>query len=264
MSITPNTNGGLRIAGSAPLREIARHAVVRERYPALAIACERADRPGNDTAMSIGTDLAQRGRCPWLQRGERCLRNGGTRCLAIEGDNRELAILEGGPSWIVHPSDAGVALVALDATIVIASDRGERELPAAELFVLPTARPDRETVLADDERVDAIVLPAHTAGGVQRFVAERDERSGMVLVSLAATRRTDGEVRLVLGSVSPRPYRVYNSIEEETMAGGLDEETIEVLADRALLDAEPLSENGYKLDIAARLLREAITELSAD
>ena len=57
------------------------------------------------------------------------------------------------------------------------------------------------------------------------------------LVSLAATRRTDGEVRLVLGGVSPRPYRVYTSVEEEAMSGGLDGETIISLAERALLDA---------------------------
>ena len=73
-----------------------------------------------------------------------------------------------------------------------------------------------------------------------------------------------GEVRLVLGSVSPRPYRVYNSIEEETTSGGLDDDLIEGLAERALLDAEPLTQNGFKVDLAAALLRDAIRALAAD
>jgi xanthine dehydrogenase YagS FAD-binding subunit len=84
------------------------------------------------------------------------------------------------------------------------------------------------------------------------------------LVSLAAARRTDGEVRLVLGGVAPRPYRVYTSVEEEVMTGGLDEEAIAGLAERAMLDAVPLSRNGYKLDLAQALLRDAIRALARD
>lgn len=257
-------DGGLRIGAAMPLAGIARDATIRERYPALADACARPDRPTHGPQTTLGGDLAQRGRCPWLQRGAPCLKNGGTACLALDGDNRTLAILEGGPSWIIHPSDAGVALVALDATVVVASERGVREIAAADYFVLPTQRLDGETALADDERVAAVVLPAASAGGVQRFSAVRDDDTELVLASLAATRRTDGEVRLVLGSVSPRPYRVYNSIEEETTSGGLDEDTIAGLAERALLDAEPLSENGFKVELAAELLRDAIRALSAE
>jgi xanthine dehydrogenase YagS FAD-binding subunit len=84
------------------------------------------------------------------------------------------------------------------------------------------------------------------------------------LVSLAAVKRNDGEVRLVLGGVSPRPYRVYTSVEEEVTSGGLDEETIAGLAERALLDAMPLAKNGYKLELAASLLRDAIRDLATD
>ena len=77
-------------------------------------------------------------------------------------------------------------------------------------------------------------------------------------------RRADGEVRLVLGGVSPRPYRVYTSVEEEAMSGGLDEDAIAGLAERALLDAEPLSMNGEKMEVAAALLRDAITVIAAE
>jgi CO/xanthine dehydrogenase FAD-binding subunit len=81
-------------------------------------------------------------------------------------------------------------------------------------------------------------------------------------VSLAAIRRPDDEVRLVLGGVAPRPYRVYGSVEQEVLTPNIDEETIAGLADRALLDAEPLSQNEYKLELAAELLRDGIRTLS--
>ena len=42
----------------------------------------------------------------------------------------------------------------------------------------------------------------------------------------------------------------------------LDEDTIATLADRALYDAKPLSGNGYKVDLAASLLRRVIAEIA--
>lgn len=251
--------GGLEIGAGIALATLATHALVRERYPALAQAC---DVRGAESTLAV--DLAQRGQCRYLQQGAPCLKNGGPTCLAIDGDNRLLAIVEGGPSWIIHPSEAGVALVALDAVLRVEGLHGVREVAAADFWVLPTQRLDAETVLASDERVVAVVLPGESAGGLQRYRAVRDDDTHEVLVSVAATRRTDGEVRLVLGRVAPRPYRIYNSIEEETTSGGLDADTIEGLADRALLDAEPLSQNAYKLDLAASLLRDAIRELAAE
>jgi xanthine dehydrogenase YagS FAD-binding subunit len=251
-------DGALRIGAAASLASLAADPVVRERFPALALACE-----SRDADRTLGDDLAQRGRCRYLQDGAPCLKNGGTTCFAVDGENRYLAIVEGGPSWIIHPSEAGVALAALDATIEIDGRSGRRTVPATEFFVLPTQRLDGETVLADDEHVAAVHLPASSAHGAQRFTTARDD-AGLVLVSLAAVRRRDGDVRLVLGRVSPRPYRVYGSVEEETTAGGLDEDTIEGLAVRAMLDAVPLSENGYKLELAEGLLRDAIRALSVE
>ena len=48
------------------------------------------------------------------------------------------------------------------------------------------------------------------------------------------------------------------------MSGGLDEDAIAGLAERALLDAEPLSMNGEKMELAAALLRNAITVIAAE
>lgn len=257
-------DGSLRIGAGASLAAISAHPLIRASFAALASACAEPDDATPSGDVTLGADLSQRGRCKYLQQGDACLKNGGDRCLAIDGDNRYLAIVEGGPSWLVHPSHAGVALVALEATIEIATSGSSRVVPAADFFVLPTVRLDSETVLSHDEMVQAVHLPAESSGGVQRFTASREENSGVVLASVAATRRRDGDVRLVVGRVSPRPYRVYNSIEEETTTGGLDDDTIEGLAQRAMLDAEPLSQNGEKLAVAEGLLRDAIRALSSE
>ena len=163
---------------------------------------------------------------------------------------------------MVHPSDPAVALVALDAIIDIAGPGGMRAVDAGDFLVLPSERMERETVLRDGELIVGIRLPSAARGGLQRYtkLMQRDAWD-FALVSLAVARRTDGDVRLVLGGVAPRPYRVYTSVEEEAMSGGLDDETIIGLAERALLDADPLSKNGYKVALAAPLLRDAIREI---
>jgi xanthine dehydrogenase YagS FAD-binding subunit len=80
---------------------------------------------------------------------------------------------------------------------------------------------------------------------------------------MAAVRRTDDSVRMVLGGVAPRPWRVPESVEEDIASGGLDEDSFAALAERALYDARPLSKNSYKIALAASLLRDAMRDLSS-
>ena len=258
------TSTGLRIGAATRLADVAAHALVRASYPALATACEQVGTPAIRAMATLGGNLLQRPRCWYFRRDIACLKNGASGCPAREGENQYLAIIEGGPCYVVHPSDPAVALVALDAVVEIASPTGSREVAIGEFFVLPSERLDRETVLGDGELVTGIRLPTAAAGGVQRYTKLMQRGAwDFALVSLAAVRRTDGDVRLVLGGVAPRPYRVYGSVEEEVTSGGLDDDTIAGLAERALLDAEPLSKNGYKVELAASLLRDAIRELAA-
>ena len=264
LGISALPDGSLRSGGACALDEIAAHPLVRAGYPLLASACEQVGTPAIRAMATLAGNLAQRPRCWYFRRQVACHKNGGSTCPAQDGENQYHAILEGGPCWIVHPSDPAVALVALGAVIDVAGASGDRSVDAERFFVLPTERLDRETALNHGELIVAIRLPAAAVGGLQRYtkLMQRDAWD-FALVSLAAVRRTDGDVRLVLGGVSPRPYRVYTSVEEEAMSGGLDEETIVGLAERALLDVEPLSKNGYKVDLAASLLRDAIREIAA-
>jgi len=180
----------------------------------------------------------------------------------VDGENQYLAILDGGPCHIVHPSDPAVALTALGASVEITSRQGIRSIPAADFYRLPSERMDHETVLETGEFVSAIELGDDAAGGRQ-FYRKLMQRGAwdFALVSIAAAKRTDGEVRLVLGGVAPRPWRVNSSVEEDVASGGLDEDTVAILAERALYDARPLSGNGYKVELAASLLRDAMREL---
>ena len=254
----------LRIGSAARIQRVATHPAVRERFPALAQACEAVGSMALRNMGTIGGNLCQRPRCWYFRRGIPCLKNGGSACPAREGENQYHAILDGGPCYIVHPSDPAVALTALDASVEVSDGRETRRIPMSEFYILPASDVSRETVLRADEVVSAIVVPATFSRGPQlyRKLMQRGAWD-FALVSIAGARRRDGSVRLVLGGVAPRPWRVPESIEEDVASGGLDEDSIGALAERALYDAEPLSKNGYKVALASSLLRDAMRELAA-
>src|SRR5881397_3630652 len=141
----------------------------RERYAGLSEACEVVGTPALRQMGTIGGNLCQRPRCWYFRRGISCLKNGGDSCPALDGENRYLAILDGGPCYIVHPSDPAVALAALGADVEIASAAGKRLVPMEQFYVLPRERMDSETVLGASEFVAAVVLSPSAAGGVQRY-----------------------------------------------------------------------------------------------
>ena len=263
--VTIESDDAVRVGGATRVSDLAEHAVIREQFPALARACEAVGTPALRNMGTLGGNLCQRPRCWYFRRNVRCYKNGGDFCPAVAGENQYLAILGGGPCYIVHPSDPAVALTALDARVELTGSGGSRWVEMAEFYLLPRQRMDRETVLEPHEFVTAVALPRESAGGVQLYYKLMQRGAwDFALVSLAAVRRPDGEVRLVLGGVAPRPWRVTSSVEEDVSSGELDDEAIETLAMRALIDAEPLSKNGYKVELAASLLRQAMAELGGE
>lgn len=262
--IRETDGGGVRIGASARVAHIAAHPLIRAQFPALAQACEVVGTPALRHMGTIGGNLCQRPRCWYFRQNIPCLKNGGTTCAAVDGENQYLAVVDGGPCYVVHPSDPAVALTALGASVEIASMGGSRVVPIEDFYVLPSERLDRETVLAPGEFVAAVSLPGDARGGVQGYhkLMQR-EAWDFALVSVAGAKRENGDVRIALGGVAPRPWRVNSSIEEDVSSGGLDDDTIETLAERALYDAKPLSKNGYKVELAASLLRQIIRQLSS-
>jgi xanthine dehydrogenase YagS FAD-binding subunit len=262
--ITWNPDGSLTIGATVTLARIAREARIRSDFAALAEACASVGTHQLRTMGTLGGNLCQRPRCWYFRHNFECLRHGGSKCSAEEGENQYHAIFRTGPCVAVHPSDPAVALLALEARVQVSGPTGNRQLAMHDFFAPSRVRLDRETVLADDELVTAVHIPAHSSGGVQ-FYNKAMQRGvwDFALVALAGVKRTDGEVRLVLGGVAGMPWRVTDSIEEDVASGNLSEDDIETLSQRALYDATPLAKNEYKVMLATSLLQRGIARLSA-
>ncbi len=261
--IRETVDGGVRIGASTRVAELAIDPLIRQRYPVLAEACEVVGTPALRHMGTVGGNLCQRPRCWYFRRGIPCLKNGGDHCPAVHGENQYLAILDAGPCYAVHPSDPAVALAALDAVVEVESRTGARRVSMSDLYASPSESVVEETVLRPGEFISGLLLPSAAAGGSQRYhkLMQR-EAWDFALVSVAGVKRPDGDVRIVLGGVAPRPWRVNSSVEEDVASGGLDEDAIATLAERALYDAKPLSKNAYKVDLAASLLRQIIAEIA--
>ena len=262
--IVSRGDGALEIGGAITLAALERDPVVLASYGTLAKACALSASSALRNMGTIAGNLRQRPRCWYFRRGVRCYKRGGSTCPAVDGENQHLAIFGGGPCHAVHASDPAVALTALDASLIVASGRGTRSVSMASLYAVPNEDPTRESVLAGDDLILKIVLPAEAAGGAHYYdKAMQREAWDFALVSVAAAKRRDGSVFIVLGGVAGRPWRVNESVEEDVASGGLSDDDFGTLAERALYDATPLSKNGYKVKIATALLIRAMKNIYA-
>ncbi|HEV2239058.1 MAG TPA: FAD binding domain-containing protein [Ktedonobacterales bacterium] len=262
--ISGNRGAGLRIGALTTLAELERDATIAADYPILRQAVWDAATPQLRNTATIGGNLLQRPRC-WYFRGEQpCWLKGGDTCFAHEGRNDQHAILgtEGSACLAVHPSDLAPALIALDATVVIASHRGERSELVAELLRPPTAERRIEHTLAADELITAIHLPPQpeSARGVYLKVMERAAWSFALASAAAQVASHDGAVtsaRLVLGGVAGVPWRA-SEAERLIIGQALTPELAGRAADAAVAGAHALSHNGYKVRLARELARRAL------
>jgi xanthine dehydrogenase YagS FAD-binding subunit len=259
-------NGGLRLGALARNSETANHSLVRQRYPVLSRAILSGASPQLRNVATNGGNLLQRTRCPYFMDVgfSHCnKRLPGSGCEALEGFNRSHAIFGASEACIAsHPSDMCVALVALDATVQVKSQGGERSIPVGEFHRLPGDSPQMDSNLQKDELVLSIELPPVVSGNRAHYVKVRDRASyEFALVSVAVSLDfEDGRVkraRVVLGSVAAKPWR---ALEAENFLIGkpIDGKVFEGAAKKAVVGAKAYEYNAFKIEMAERAVTEAL------
>jgi xanthine dehydrogenase YagS FAD-binding subunit len=210
----------------------------------------------------VGGNLNQRPRC-WYFRNEEfhCLKKGGSRCFAVDGENQYHAIFGDGPCHIVHPSSLAVPAIALNARFRIVGPAGEREVAAADYFLMPDRNLFGETVLAPNELLTHMILPgqagARSATYEVRFRQSYDWPLAFASVALSLDGQTIRDARVVMGAVAPIPWRA-PAAEAALKGKRFSEETAIAAADAALTGAKPLTSNAYKVQIARTAVKRAI------
>ncbi len=138
-------------------------------------------------------------------------------------------------------ADLPPVLMVLDATAIVISADGQRDVPLHELITGP-----RETVLAQNELLAAVLVPrppARFGAAYARFGLRNGNAIAVASVAASLTLNDDGTVhnaQIALGAVAPRP----------------------TLVEAANLWLEGRESNGDALDEAARAAMEAAQPIS--
>lgn len=253
---------GLTIGALAKLSHIAGSDLIKACYPVLAEAARSVATPQIRNAATLGGNLCQDVRC-WYYRYPRhiggpiqCLRKGKGTCLAVRGDNRYHAVMEGKKCFAVCPSDTATALAALDARICTAGPEGNRSIRVTD-FYSPLSK-----TLQPGEIVTEVRIPKMPGAVDQRFLKFTLRKPvDFALASVASVVVSeDGicrDVRIALGAAGPGPVRASRA-EEALIGKPINEANAAEAADAAMAGARPLSKNGYKIEIIKTLIKRAL------
>jgi len=258
------TSSGIEIGALTTLTEIANHPLIQSRYGLLSTAAGKVASPQIRNVGTLGGNLAQDARCWYYRRGLDCYRAGGNICYADapESLNREHALFGQSRCVAVSPSDTAPALVALDATMVISSESGQRTVAAEDFFVGPALDIENMTILRPGEILTAVRIPDTWADAEFYFekVADRNVWD-FALVSVAAAIRVSGDTiqdaRLACGAVECVPRRL-TDVERALRGRPRNEDTANQVAAIATEGARPLNYNHFKVPLMENLVKRAV------
>ena len=259
--------GRLRIGALATNTDVAYNALVERDYPLLSQAILHGASAQLRNMASVGGNLMQRTRCSYFyDTATPCnKRTPGAGCSAIEGFNRYHAVLGTSEHCIAtNPSDMSVALLALDAVILVVGPDGERSIPIAEFHRLPGDSPHIDANLKAGEMITAVELPAKGFAEHHEYLKVRDRTSyAFALVSVAAALDMNGaqiaEARIALGGVAHKPWR---RKEAEALLNGkpADKANFQKAAEALLQGAKGFGHNDFKIELARRAVVRALTQ----
>jgi xanthine dehydrogenase YagS FAD-binding subunit len=256
-----HARGALRIGAAVTLDELVNSTLVRSEYPSIRAAAAGVTSPQIRNMGTVGGDLCQRPRCWYFRNGYGLLAMKDGKSLVPDGENKYHSIFGGGPAYFVSASSLGPALIALNAKVFIRSAGGSRIVPVEKFFVIPKDEQTREIDLKPDEIVTEILIPS--GSGVKNATYEVRQKEALdwpLATASVAVRLEAGKVRearIVLGHVAPVPW-IVDAAAKSLVGQTIDAASAEKAGAAAVAGAQPLSQNGYKVQLAKVAVKRAL------
>ncbi len=234
---------------------------LRTELPALAEACEGAATPQIRNAATLAGNLCQRPRCWYFRSADfQCLKKGGSECFAQHGENEFHAVFDNRTCAIVHPSAAGVALLAYGATVKTIAPSAGRSIPIEAFFVPPEKEITAENALSPSELITEIVVPRAPVRSAYVKIKHKQTFDWPLADAAVAFRDEGGvarEVRIVLGSAAPVPFRATKA---EVLVTGkrIDADLARRAGQAAVQGATPFPRNSYKVPLLRAVVRRTL------
>ena len=231
-------DGTLRLGALTTIQALADDALVQARLPALAEACAAIAGPQLRRMGTLGGNLCLDTRCVYINQTHFwrsalgfCLKKDGTACHVVVGGKRCVAAAS---------NDTAPVLMAHDASVVLASPRGRREVRLADLYVADGVK---NTVVAADEILVEARVPAPGAGVRAAYEKLRQrEAIDFPALGVAVALELDGAAnvlwaRLAVTGLAARPQLVKLA----DLAGQTPEAVSAEAARRAYKQCRPLT-----------------------
>jgi 4-hydroxybenzoyl-CoA reductase beta subunit len=255
-------DGSLHIGGGCVLTDLARNTLISDPYPALHEAIVSVGSRHIRNVATLGGNLCLDTRCwytnqseNWRATREGCFKTDTELCHVIKTASRCHAI---------NSSDTAPVLIVLNATVVLASQGSERQLPLVDFY-----RDDGvlHTVLESGEVLAGVIIPPPRGRSVFAKLAQRvglDYAAGTFSAAVTGSNDRLESARLVMASVAPAP-KVLDKSERILMDSGLTDAAIDAaaLAARQALGkiTNLFTPAGYKRRLVKALIRDALLEL---
>jgi len=256
------TATGVRIGAAVTFDDLSVHPLIRGEFPSLITAALGVSSPQIRNMGTVGGDLCQRPRCWYFRGGHGLLAMKDGKSLVPNGENKYHAIFGTAPAYFVSASSLGPALAALGAHVKIASPSGARTVAVEKFFLIPKSENEREIDLHPNEIVTEILIPS-AAASMKNATYEIREKLALdwplatASVALKMSGSKVASARIVMGHVAPIPWAA--SAAEHSLTGkSIDEATAAKAAEEAVQGAQPLSQNGYKVQLAKVAVKRAL------
>ncbi len=261
-SVEEPADGGLRIGAGCRLTDLVNHPVVGKRFPVLRDAMAAVGSRHVRNVGTLGGNLCLDTRCwytnqseSWRDTRDGCFKTDLEACHVIKTAQRCHAI---------NSSDTAPALIVLDASVILASHGGQREISLVNFY-----RDDGidHTVLQPGELLTTVLIPDTGCRAVFAKLAQRvglDFAAGTFAASISGPDNAPDSIRLVLNSVGAAP-KVLAASEKILLESGLTDEVIDAaaLAARQALGkiTNLFTPSGFKRRLVKTLIRDALHEL---
>jgi xanthine dehydrogenase YagS FAD-binding subunit len=259
--IQSSSGSGLRLGALVTIRQLLDSSHARQYFPGLVQA---ADGIRGEQMRHMGTvagELLQRPRDWYFRNGYGLLAQHNGKPLIPDGQNYYSAILgNSGPAYFVNPSSLAPVLIALDAKVTLQGANGNRDVELSKFYTTPKSEDEREYVIKPDEILTEVTVPGTSAKTATYEIREK-EGLDWPLVAAAVALEMSGDTvksaRVVLGHVAPVPWP--SPLAEEALKGKtLTEEVADAAGKAAVSNAKPLSQNGYKVQLARVAVKRAL------
>lgn len=159
-----------------------------------------------------------------------------------------------------------MALTALDAVVVTMTSDGEQRIDIADFFRRPGDTPDQEHNLDPGQLITAVEVPVSAAARRSGYLKVRDRASyEFALCSAAVGLELAGGVvrtaRIAVGGVGTVPWRL-PAVEDRLTGQQAGDELWRSAAELAADGADPLSENGFKVELVKRTVQRQLATVA--